>query len=204
MKATKMPLMISILFLLFFSCSTKNKAIEREKQKLEQVSKKDSTENVSRETLVNNIEKIDQKKELFNDSNLGDFELSGETEESKPFFLYNIQNKDTISSIKITGKSSFKIKNSWERSIKKDSEYKYIDLKKDTLKTTKKEFSDKKEIKLNSSSEKVVKNKKVTDFSYTFYIWLGIILLIIILFYLFYRFYGKNITDFLKKIKDKL
>lgn len=116
-------LLIILSFCLILGCKTKR------------VSKIKTLETLTEETTVKSqeekqIEKVEQKQEVKKNEiseqkkeSLTDIEVKGKAETDKPIEVYNIENGDTIQSIKVTGNADVYIrsKNSKSDKIKKEN-----------------------------------------------------------------------------------
>ena len=186
MKAMKSLIVLIILSNLFFnSCRTVRKNKVEEKEITVEEVKKDST--IVKDTIKERVVKEDNKVEkvIKEKQNTGEVEVTGITDASNPFELYNIQNGDTLSVTKITGNAEFIIKTKWKdnnSNIKEETALVKLDkvaevsryiVSEDNIKKTAKEI------------KSITKEVKKSDFPFGYYVSMVII---VILVYLLWKF----------------
>lgn len=119
----KIVLLIMTMFLLT-ACKTKQslKEVGVEKEFLKIDSKKDSVKNESKiqeKEISKEVLQTDQKKEIHTD-----IEIKGKAEVGKPLEIYNIENGDTLQTIKVTGNAEVQIRTNASKSDKVKTESK--------------------------------------------------------------------------------
>ena len=186
MKVMKSLIVLIILSNLFFnSCRTVRKNKVEEKEVTVEKVKKDST--IVKDTIKEKVVKEETKVEKVTNEkqNTGEVEVTGTTDASNPFELYNIQNGDTLSVTKITGNAEFIIKTKWKdnnSNIKEETSLVKLDkvaevsryiVSEDNIKNTAKEI------------KSITKEVKKSDIPLGYY---STILIILLLIYLGWKF----------------
>lgn len=184
-------LLIILSTLLVLGCKSK-KVLKTKASELETVQiiseKKEEKqiEKVEQKQETKNVDLVEQKKEAQTD-----IEIKGKAEDGKPIELYNIENGDTLQTIKVTGNAdvSIRTKTSNSNQVKKESsvsqsknkleEFASSIVNEDNLKKTGKEIK-------NSS-------KEVTTITGTFWSFAVVaVLLILIALFIYFKKYRKQ------------
>lgn len=176
---------------LLMGCKTKNTLknteVNKEFQKTE--TKKDSIENVSKsqeKEATKGVLQSEKKKETQTD-----VEIKGKAETNKPIEMYNIENGDTLQTIKVTGNAEVRIRTKTSNldQVKKESSQ-------ETISEKLKDFSEN-IVRENNVKQRVEefkqKSKKITTHGFQAGVWIiiTVIAIILILTFFTYKYFRK-------------
>lgn len=188
---------LMLILLTLTNCRSRKKIIDVKKSNEKTTIKVDSSSNVSRETLIEKSVKEDKKKETIEDRNNGEIIIKGNTDSQNPLEYFNVQNGDTISSIRIHGSAAFSIQNKWQKTFEKVSEVNNTNTINKVSEIVRKSVS-KSTIK---EAAKIITNKNVNvkekGFNFAIYLIIGVSILFIIAIYFLFP---NSIKSLLNKI----
>jgi hypothetical protein len=124
MKTIFKYLIFSVLILIFTSCRTKSVLKSEKESEVKELIKKDSLVKIQLTEEIKSV--IENSKKEIESTDRSNLEISGTTDSENDFFYHNIVGKDTLQTIKISGNSTFSIKNNSVQSEKSTTEKKEI------------------------------------------------------------------------------
>ncbi|MCL1690418.1 hypothetical protein [Elizabethkingia anophelis] len=198
------PILIIISCLLVFGCRSRklDRRITSEiKQSYEKVIKEEKQDSVVKQ--VEKSESKHQEKQL-DKTNNSEIEIKGKSESGKPIEFHQIENGDTISSIKVTGNAevTYKAKsvNTEKRSSKEDKKENLNELQKLSREAVSQETISKAANEVKDLAEKV-KSSGFQFGAYAVFFGWGIAIIIIIGLIIYFRksTFIKNIINKLRK-----
>lgn len=200
----KQTVIILLSFLLLLGCRAKKlekKSISETKQKLEAIKQEKKSEISDKQIHKTDTKVLEKQKEQRKDS---DIEIKGKSETDKPFEVHQIENGDTISSIKIIGNADFIIKsknhNSERSTDKKEQKEQLNELQKISREAVSQETISKAANEIKDIAKKV----ETTGFqfgAYAMFFGWGIVIIALIALFLWFRKTNlfKNIVERLKQ-----